>query len=105
MDRLLALLSDDVVLHADGGGKGTAVPNVVRGPDRIARGVLRSLDKLLPTNLVQRIAQINGHSAVISYLDGQPHSVLTLDVSHGRIRAIYIVTNPDKLAHLPPAAG
>jgi hypothetical protein len=35
--------------------------------------------------------------------DGQPHSVLTLDVTEWRIRATYIVTNPEKLAHLPAA--
>jgi RNA polymerase sigma-70 factor (ECF subfamily) len=103
MDRLLALLAEDVVLHSDGGGKGTAVPNPVRGPDRIARGIVGGLDKLVPRNRVQRIVQINGRSAVVSYLDGKPHSVLNLEVSNGRIQAIYIVTNPEKLSHLPPA--
>jgi RNA polymerase sigma-70 factor (ECF subfamily) len=102
MGRLLALLAEDVVLHSDGGGKGTAVPNPVRGPDRIARGIVGGLEKLVPRNRVQRIVQINGHSAVVSYLDGRPHSVLTLEVSNGRIQAIYIVTNPEKLSHLPP---
>jgi RNA polymerase sigma-70 factor (ECF subfamily) len=103
MDRLLALLAEDVVLHSDGGGKATAVPNPVRGPDRIARGIVGGLGKLVPRNRVQRIAQINGQSAVVSYLDGKPHSVLTPEVSNGRIQAIYIVTNPEKLSHLPPA--
>jgi len=62
------------------------------------------LEKLVPRNRVQRIVQINGHSAVVSYLDGKPHSVLTLEVSNGRIQAIYIVTNPEKLSHLPPVS-
>jgi RNA polymerase sigma-70 factor (ECF subfamily) len=102
MDRLLALLSHDVVLHADGGGKATAVPNLVHGSDRVARAIVRGLKRLVPTNLVQRIVQINGTSGVVSYYpNGQPHSVLTLDVTAGRIRAIYIVTNPGKLVHLP----
>ena len=103
MGQLLALLADDVVLHADGGGKAAAVPNVLHGSGRIARGILGGISKLLPRNLVQRIIQINGRSAFVSYLDGQPHSVLTLDVGSGRIQAIYIVTNPEKLVHLPPA--
>jgi RNA polymerase sigma-70 factor, ECF subfamily len=102
MDGLLALLSDHAVLRSDGGGKATAVPNVVHGPDRIARGISLGFAKLLPKNLVPRIMQINGQSSVVNYLDGQPYSVLTLDVSDGRIGAIYIVTNPEKLAHLPP---
>ena len=103
MSRLLALLSDDVMLHSDGGGKGAAVPNVVRGSDRIARGVVGSFGKLVPKDLTQRIVAINGRSAIVSYQNGQPHSVVTMDVGGGRIHAIYIVTNPDKLAHLPPA--
>jgi RNA polymerase sigma-70 factor (ECF subfamily) len=102
MEGLLALLAHDVVLHADGGGKATAVPNVLYGPDRIARGIVGGLGKLVPKDLVQRVIQINGRSAVVSYRNGQPHSVLTLDVLKGQIRGIYIVTNPDKLAHLPP---
>jgi RNA polymerase sigma-70 factor (ECF subfamily) len=102
MDRLLALLSHDVVLHTDGGGKATAVPNLVHGSDRVARAIVRGLKRLVPTDVVQRIVQINGASGVVSYYpSGQPHSVLTLDVTAGRIRAIYVVTNPEKLVHLP----
>jgi RNA polymerase sigma-70 factor (ECF subfamily) len=104
MNRLLALLSSDVVLHSDGGGKATAVPYLIYGANRVSRAiVLGRKTKLLPENLVQRIVQINGASGVVSYSNGKPHSVLTLDVTEGRIRAIYIVTNPEKLAHLPPA--
>lgn len=100
--RLLTLLSSDVVLHSDGGGKATAVPNLVNGADRVARAIVGGLRKLVPTNLVQRIMQINGAAGVVNYYpNGQPHSVLTMDATAGRIRAIYIVTNPEKLAHLP----
>ena len=49
-----------------------------------------------------RFAQINGEPGVVSYLDGHPYSVLTLDAAGDRIQAIYIVTNPEKLAHLAP---
>jgi len=103
MNRLLALLADDVVLHSDGGGKAIAVPNLLHGAERIARGIVRGLGKLVPRDRVQRVVQINGQSAIVSYLDGKPHSVLTLDVSQGRIQAIYIVTNPAKLTHVPAA--
>jgi RNA polymerase sigma-70 factor (ECF subfamily) len=101
MDGLLALLSSDVVLHSDGGGKAAAVPSVVRGSGRVARGIVGGLKKLLPPNLVQQVVTINGASGIVNYLNGRPFSVLTLDVTAGRIRAIYIVTNPEKLAHLP----
>ena len=102
MDQLLALFSKDIVLHSDGGGKAIAVPNLVYGADMVARAIVRGFRKLLPTNLVQRILQVNGAPGVVSYFNEQPHSTLTLDAAAGCIRAIYIVTNPEKLAHLPP---
>jgi RNA polymerase sigma-70 factor (ECF subfamily) len=102
MDQLLALFSKDIVLHSDGGGKAIALPNLVYGADRVARAIERGFRKLLPTNLVQRILQVNGAPSVVSYCNEQLHSTLTLDAAAGRIRAIYIVTNPEKLAHLPP---
>jgi RNA polymerase sigma-70 factor (ECF subfamily) len=101
MDGLMILLTEDVVLHSDGGGKGVAVPNLVRGIDKVARGILGSLDRLIPKNLVWTLTGINGQSGLINYLDGVPHSVLTIDIKGDRIQAIYVITNPEKLSRLP----
>ena len=106
MHGLVDLLASDAVLHSDGGGKALAVPNLISGADKVARGILGSLKKLVPHNLLTRMAMINGQPGIVSYLDGKPYSVLTLDTHDGRIRAIYVLTNPEKLAHLaklPPA--
>jgi RNA polymerase sigma-70 factor, ECF subfamily len=100
MKGLVALLSSDVVLHSDGGGKAIAVPNLIHGADNVARGILGGFRKLLPKTLVRRLARINGEPGVVSYLDGKPYSVFTLDAVDGRVRAIYILTNPEKLSHL-----
>jgi RNA polymerase sigma-70 factor (ECF subfamily) len=102
MTGLIELLAKDVVLHSDGGGKGLAVPNEVRGADKVARGILGSLKRLVPATLVRKLVRINGAPGLVNYLDGKPHSVLTLDVQDGRIQNIYIVTNPEKLSHIPP---
>jgi RNA polymerase sigma-70 factor (ECF subfamily) len=101
MDGLLALLSSEVVLYSDGGGKVAAVPNPIYGPRNVARFVCLAPKKFLPENLVRRMAEINGQPGVVSYLNGRPHSVFALDVEDGRIRNIYIVANPEKLAQLP----
>jgi len=101
MDGLMILLTEDVVLHSDGGGKGVAVPNLVRGIDKVARGILGSLDRLVPKNLVWTLTDINGQPGLINYLDGVPHSVLTIDIKGDRIQAIYVITNPEKLSRLP----
>ena len=100
MAGLLELLAKDVELHSDGGGKATAVPNVVRGADSVARGIIGSLKRLVPRDMFRRIASINGKPGLINYRDGKPHSVVTFDVVEERIQAIYIITNPEKLAHI-----
>jgi RNA polymerase sigma-70 factor (ECF subfamily) len=101
MEDLVALLAQDVVLHSDGGGKAIAVPNLVQGSHKVARGIFGSLKKLVPANLVRRLALINGEPGLVNYLNGKPHSVITIDISAGRIQTIYIVTNPEKLSHVP----
>jgi RNA polymerase sigma-70 factor (ECF subfamily) len=100
-DGLIAMLANDVELHSDGGGKGVAVPNVVKGSDNVARGVVGALSRLLPGDLVRKVASINGRPGVVSYRKGNAHSVLTLETDGERISAIYVVTNPEKLVHVP----
>lgn len=106
VNSLVALLADDVVLHSDGGGKAVALPNLINGAEHVGRALLHGFKELVPSNIVARMAQINGEPGIVTYLNGRPFSVLTLDARDGRIRGIYIVTNPDKLSHLPnlPAA-
>jgi len=67
----------------------------------VARGILGSLDRLVPKNLVWTLTGINGQTGLINYLDGVPHSVLTIDIKGDRIQAIYVITNPEKLSRLP----
>ena len=106
LDNLISVLAADAVLYSDGGGKGPAVPNVLRGADRVARALLGSMEKLVPRDLTIRLAQINGQPGVVSYRNGRPYAVVTLDIVEGHVRSVYIVSNPEKLAHLPalPAA-
>ena len=82
------MLADDVVLHSDGGGKAVSAPNLIRGARNVARGALGTLQKLMPKNLVIRLAQVNGEPGIVSYLEGKPFSVLTLEAAEGRIQAI-----------------
>jgi len=106
LNALVTLLSADVVLHTDGGGKAPALPNLVHGANRVARAIVGGITKLAPSNLVQRMVQINGEQGIVTYQNGRPFGVFTIHVREGHIAAIYAITNPDKLAHLPglPAA-
>lgn len=100
MEGLLELLSDDITLWSDGGGKVRAALNPIRGSERVARFLLGILRKV-PPGFVARRAWINGGPGIVGYVEGRPMSVVTLDVADGRIRAVHIVVNPEKLRAIP----
>src|SRR5258708_34831531 len=101
MEGLVALLSRDVALHSDGGGKAIALPDQIHGAETVARGLLTSFKQNVPRSIVGRIAHINGQRGLIGYFNGKPFSVLSFHIRDGRIQAIYVVTNPEKLSRLP----
>lgn len=104
LDGLVSLLSKEAVFHSDGGGKAPALPKPIYGAENIARGVLEGVRKLVPKNLVRRFVEINGQPGIVTFLDGRPFSVFTLDVSNQLISHVYVVTNPEKLKHIPSLA-
>lgn len=101
MEGLVSLLSDDITVWSDGGGKVAAARHPIHGSEKVARFLLGLLSKAPPTFVV-RLARVNGGPGIIGYVDGHPLNVLTFDVVGGRIRAIRIVLNPEKLRAVPP---
>ena len=102
MEGLVSLLSEDVTLWSDGGGKVAAAPYPIHGPERVARFLLGVL-RMVPPGFYVRPARINGGLGVVGYADGRPTSVVALDVADGRLRGVRIVVNPDKLRAIPPS--
>ncbi len=103
LEGLISLLSEDVTLWSDGGGKVAAAPYPIHGPERVARfllGVLRTV----PPGFSARPARVNGAPGVVGYVDGHPTSVVALDAAGGRLHSIRIVVNPDKLRMIPPSS-
>lgn len=101
LDGLVALLSNEVVLYADGGGKAAAVPNLIHGPHDVATLLIAARRKYVPADEIRKVVEINGQPGVVGYSEGRARAVLTFDVADGRIARIFIVTNPEKLANLP----
>lgn len=93
---LLALLADDVTIYSDGGGKVTAARRPITGADRVGRFLIGLAAKASPAYSL-RTATINGQAALVGELSGRPFGVYALEVAEGRIRAIRVVLNPDKL--------
>ncbi len=104
MDALISLLSSDVVMHTDGGGRASALLLPIFGPERVAQAGVHGQRKLRSLGVEQRFEEINARPSIVSYKDGRPFSVFTIEAKNGRIEAIYIVTNPEKLTRLAAVA-
>jgi RNA polymerase sigma-70 factor (TIGR02957 family) len=103
---LEALLAHDVVLTGDGGGKVPALARSLRGRSRVA-GTLRNWIRLglrIP-GVSMRAVEVNGDPGAL-LLDGDDRilGVWVLEIVADHIQAIRSIVNPDKLAHLGPAA-
>lgn len=96
---LLNIMTADVRLVSDGGGKRPAALRVLHTPEEVAK-LLLHLAGAKGGIRGARSLVVNGVPS-LWFLDGQGfESVMQLDIADDRIRAIYIVRNPDKLAHL-----
>ncbi|MFI7470311.1 sigma-70 family RNA polymerase sigma factor [Nonomuraea sp. NPDC049646] len=95
-DALLAVLDPDVVLRADGGLL-TGGMRVVRGAAEVA-GQAAAFRRSI--GVVARPALVNGLAGLVNTVEGRLYSVMSFTVSDGRIAAIDILADPDRLAAL-----
>lgn len=101
MQQLRSLLAGDVVAYADGGGKIRATLDPVIGLDDVmqlhaalAHTFAESMSRLV------RYAFINGLPGFVTIEQGNVLQTTALQLNEGKIAAIYVVRNPDKLQHL-----
>jgi RNA polymerase sigma-70 factor (ECF subfamily) len=101
MHALKRLLAEDAVLYSDGGGKRAAALNPIYGADKITR-FLEGVARKNPSwsALQMRPATINGLAGFV--LQEKDGTIDTLAFAHrdGRIAAVYITRNPEKLQHV-----
>jgi len=101
MKALGAMLAADVSVHADGGGKRPAAMEPIRGFEAVMK-VHEQLAQLFQesgSELV-RIAFVNGLPGFVTReADGELQTT-ALDIEDGKVSAIYVVRNPDKLRRL-----
>jgi RNA polymerase sigma-70 factor (ECF subfamily) len=96
LDGLVGLLAPDAVLTADGGGIVTAARTPITGADRVARWVLGVLEKT-PGPFHIEMQTVNGQPGLLLYHGTRLLGVTSFDVRAGRIQAIYVQVNPQKL--------
>ncbi len=95
VDLLLPLLAPDAAAFFDGGGKIRTLVAPVHGRDRVARGLLRLLDRGPHTTLAAH--SVNGRTGLVVRHDRRVVAVLSLDVSGTEAVRVWVVVNPDKL--------
>ncbi|GAA2921287.1 hypothetical protein GCM10010478_21980 [Streptomyces erythrogriseus] len=95
VDLLLPLLAPDAAAFFDGGGKIRTLVAPVHGRDRVARGLLRLLDRGPHTTLAAH--SVNGRTGLVVRHGRRVVAVLSLDVSGTEAVGVWVVVNPDKL--------
>ncbi|WP_354493005.1 sigma-70 family RNA polymerase sigma factor [Mesorhizobium robiniae] len=101
LKALGAMLKADVSSHADGGGKRPAATEPALGFDAVMKqyGQVAAWLRENGSTLV-RVGFVNGLPGFITLeADGELQTT-ALEIEGGKIAAIYVVRNPDKLRHL-----
>jgi RNA polymerase sigma-70 factor, ECF subfamily len=99
-DDLMALLTDDATLWADGGGRVRgAATQPLHGAAAVARFVVSST-RFLPDGAVAEIAELNGEPAAVVRLGGAPVLVIAVATRGPRIAEVRVLGNPAKLRSL-----
>ena len=101
MKALAAMLAADVSVHADGGGKRSAAMQPIVGFDAVMK-VQEYLAAHFRTNdsKLVRVGFVNGLPGFITLeADGELQTT-ALEIEDGKVAAIYVMRNPDKLRHL-----
>ncbi|MDI9833457.1 RNA polymerase sigma-70 factor [Streptomyces sp. KAU_LT] len=99
LEGLMSLLAPDVRLIGDSGGKAKAPLRVLESADHVGR-FLAGVARKGIADASLRYLEINGGPALLVLTGGKPDSVFQVEVRDGRIQAVYVIRNPDKLRAL-----
>jgi RNA polymerase sigma-70 factor (ECF subfamily) len=95
---LMQLMSEDVTLATDGGGKASAATHPLHGPDHVARFVIGLAKKA--SSLSFELAPVNGQLGILIRNAGKLETMAVLDIAAEHIQAVYFIRNPDKLTRI-----
>jgi len=102
IDGLMAVLAPDVTLLTDGGGKARAALRPITGAGKVARFLTgiggQSYMGIGVSEMSVEAAEINGSPGTLITARGRAIVALTLTMAGGRVTAIQLLANPDKLA-------
>jgi RNA polymerase sigma-70 factor (ECF subfamily) len=97
VEDLMGVLHADARLVADGGGKASAATRPVLGADRVTKFVLGYAGTVQWSDGDFQLVTVNGAPGLLMNHPLAGVGTYSFDIVDGRIRAIYVVRNPDKL--------
>lgn len=101
MTALASMLAADVSMHTDGGGKRTAVVRPIYGSPLVLRAhkAFAVLYGKHGSELVRSVF-VNGLPGFVTREGDGELQTTALEIEDGKVAAIYVMRNPDKLRHL-----
>ncbi|MFC4560468.1 RNA polymerase sigma-70 factor [Nocardiopsis mangrovi] len=104
VDRLTAMLADDVEVVTDGGGRTRAALRPLSGAAKSARFLAAVSTHY--TGFRAEMTGVNGVPGIAMFdADAMPMAVAVLEARDGLITRVLVVRNPGKLQHLGPDTG
>ena len=100
-DALVEILHPDVVFTSDGGGVVTAARKPIVGADRVARVTKALTTKGVRVGARVELVEVNGMPGWMSTAPDGSATVMSFTIDDGRIVAIDVQRNPEKLRRLP----
>ncbi len=96
-DALVGVLHPDIVLRSDGGKVRARYTAVLRGAQEVAGQAVEAARRLAP---FAQPALVNGAAGVVTVAGGRVVSVMAFTVVDGKVAAIDVLADPERLAGL-----
>jgi len=104
VNELTTLLTADVGMWSDGGGKASAARRPFLGHDQVLDflvGLHRTAEHAgLADDIAVQIEEVNSEPAVVIRVGARLESIFVLSIDGDRVAAIRVVRNPDKLTRI-----
>jgi RNA polymerase sigma factor (sigma-70 family) len=100
VDQVMSLLTEDVMLVADGGGKVHAATRPIQTRDRAARVLLNGFQGYDQGKIHFEVTPLNGENGIVIRSGDEIVAAIFIQLQRGKLARIYYVRNPDKLTRI-----